>query len=166
MHISDPIPTSIVLLLSALAGERSLWFAPAHYSTRTLLVDLLLTSRSFRFIKPAWLSHSGEQKDFEVYSCHVSPDGSRLATAAGDGHVRIWSTEAVLQAGDPNYTKPAQLCHMSYHSGTIHTVRFSPNGRWLASGADDKIICIYHLDTNPPSHAASFGMQYLLEFRI
>jgi protein HIRA/HIR1 len=55
-------------------------------------------------IKPSWLSHSGEyrrllvdgilgmsqanstlgeQKDFEVYSCHVSPDGKRLATAGG-----------------------------------------------------------------------------------
>ncbi|PBP26937.1 WD domain-containing protein [Diplocarpon rosae] len=89
--------------------------------------------------------------------CHVSSDGSRLATAAGDGHVRIWSTEAILHAGDPSYTKPKQLCHMSYHSGTIHTVRFSPNGRWLASGADDKIICIYALDTNPPSHSATFG---------
>ncbi|KAH8808587.1 TUP1-like enhancer of split-domain-containing protein [Xylogone sp. PMI_703] len=110
-----------------------------------------------KFIKPAWLTHSGEQKDFEVYSCHVSPDGSRLASAAGDGHVRIWSTEAILQAGDPNCQKPKQLCHMSYHSGTIHTVRFSPNGRWLASGADDKIICIYHLDANPPSHSAAFG---------
>ncbi|KAH6678685.1 TUP1-like enhancer of split-domain-containing protein [Halenospora varia] len=110
-----------------------------------------------KFIKPAWLTHSGEQKDFEVYSCHVSPDGTRLATAAGDGHVRIWSVDAVLGAGDPNYAKPKQLCHMSYHSGTIHTVRFSPNGRWLASGADDKIICIYHLDTNPPAHSASFG---------
>lgn len=46
---------------------------------------------------------------------------------------------------------------MSHHLGTIHSVRFSPNGRYLASGADDKIICIYHLDSNPPSHAASFG---------
>jgi protein HIRA/HIR1 len=107
----------------------------------------------------------------------VSPDGNRLATAAGgeidkamdegdnaesqsiDGYVRIWSTEAILEAGDPDSKKPKQLCHMSYHSGTIHTVRFSPNGRWLASGADDKIICIYHLDLNPPSHQASFGMQ-------
>ncbi|KUJ20668.1 Hira-domain-containing protein [Mollisia scopiformis] len=110
-----------------------------------------------KFIKPSWLGHKGEQKDFEVYSLHVSPDGSRLATAAGDGYVRIWSTEAILRAGEPGYVKPKQLCHMSYHSGTIHTVRFSPNGRWLASGADDKIICIYHLDTNPPSHSASFG---------
>lgn len=25
----------------------------------------------------------GERKDFEVYSCDISPDGSRLVTAAG-----------------------------------------------------------------------------------
>lgn len=112
-----------------------------------------------QLIKPSWLSHSGEQKDFEVYSCHVSPDGSRLATAGGDGHVRVWSTESIYQSDDPSYSKPRQLCHMSHHLGTIHSVRFSPNGRYLASGADDKIICIYHLDTSPPSHAATFGMR-------
>ncbi|AEO64186.1 be94ef93-f119-4778-9e04-1cae18ea7341 [Thermothielavioides terrestris] len=108
-------------------------------------------------LKPSWLRHSGEQKDFEVYSCHISPDGSRLATAGGDGHVRIWSTEAILNATDPAYDKPRQLCHMSHHLGTIHSVRFSPNGRYLASGADDRVICIYQLDSNPPSLAATFG---------
>lgn len=106
-------------------------------------------------IKPSWLSHSGEQKDFEVYSCHVSPDGKRLATAGGDGHVRIWSTEAIYNSRDPTYTKPRQLCHMSHHLGTIHSVRFSPNGKYLASGADDKLICVYHLDKGPPP--ATFG---------
>ncbi|EEY21741.1 HIR1 [Verticillium alfalfae VaMs.102] len=107
-------------------------------------------------IKPAWLSHSGEQKDYEVYSCHVSPDGKRLATAGGDGHVRIWSTEAIYGTNsDDNVGKPRQLCHMSHHLGTIHSVRWSPNGRYLASGADDKLICVYHLDKNPP--VASFG---------
>ncbi|KEF57174.1 protein hir1 [Exophiala aquamarina CBS 119918] len=45
---------------------------------------------------------------------------------------------------------------MSYHSGTIHTVRFSPGGKFLASGADDKIVCIYSLDPSPPAHA-TFG---------
>jgi protein HIRA/HIR1 len=86
-------------------------------------------------------------------------EGDNAESQSIDGYVRIWSTEAILEAGDPDSKKPKQLCHMSYHSGTIHTVRFSPNGRWLASGADDKIICIYHLDLNPPSHQASFGMQ-------
>ncbi|KAF3026456.1 HIR complex subunit [Neopestalotiopsis sp. 37M] len=105
-------------------------------------------------IKPSWLSHQGEQKDFEVYSCHVSPDGKRLATAGGDGHVRIWDTEAVYNAHDRTFTKPKQLCHMSHHLGTIHSVRFSPNGRYLASGADDKIICIYQLEKGAPAVVA------------
>ena len=56
-------------------------------------------------IKPLWLKHggelnvqfirqyassshfAGEKKDFEVYSCHVSPDGVRLVTAAGGKHL-------------------------------------------------------------------------------
>ncbi|KAA8625115.1 WD40 repeat [Pyrenophora tritici-repentis] len=109
-----------------------------------------------RLIKPQWLTHPGEQKDFEVYSCHVSPDGSRLATAAGDGYVRVWSTEAILNSNDPTYTKPKQLAAVSHHSGTIHAVRFSSNGKYLASGADDKIVCVYALDKNAPTHAA-FG---------
>jgi protein HIRA/HIR1 len=50
---------------------------------------------------------------------------------------------------------------MSHHLGTIHSVRFSSNNRYLASGADDKIICIYQLDSSPPSHTASFGMAIL-----
>lgn len=45
---------------------------------------------------------------------------------------------------------------MNYHSGTIHSVRFSGNGKYLASGADDKIVCVYTLDPNPPSHT-TFG---------
>ncbi|KAF2813330.1 protein HIR1 [Mytilinidion resinicola] len=91
-------------------------------------------------VKPLWLTHPGELKDFEVYSCHVSPDGSRLVTAAGDGHVRIWSTESIFNSMNPEYSKPKQLAAVSHHSGTIHTVRFSGNNKYLASGADDKIV--------------------------
>ncbi|KAJ6438829.1 transposase-like protein [Purpureocillium lavendulum] len=125
---------------------------PHEAPARTAVLD-----PEMHIIKPSWLSHSGEQKDFEVYSCHVSPDGKRLATAGGDGHVRIWSTEAIYSAKDASYTKPRQLCHMSHHLGTIHSVRFSPNGRYLASGADDKLICVYHLDKSAPAAAAAFG---------
>jgi protein HIRA/HIR1 len=131
-------------------------------------------------IRPLWLTHGGEKKDFEVYSCHVSPDGERLVTAAGgkplfylqlhrlilaDGHVRIWSTEAIYNAADPNQSKPKRLASMSYHSGTIHTVRFSPSGKYLASGADDKIVCIYVLDPNAPTHT-TFGKHSSLNDRF
>ncbi|KAG9773810.1 histone transcription regulator HIRA, WD repeat superfamily, partial [Aureobasidium melanogenum] len=75
-----------------------------------------------------------------------------------DGYVRIWSTEAIYNATNGKYDKPKQLASMSYHSGTIHAVRFSPGGKYLASGADDKIVCIYTLDPSPPSHAAFDGL--------
>lgn len=58
---------------------------------------------------------------------------------------RIWSTDAIYNAGDPNYSKPRQLASIS------------PNGKLLASGADDKIVCVYTPDPNPPSHSAKFG---------
>ncbi|KAM5453914.1 HIR complex subunit [Microsporum audouinii] len=74
-----------------------------------------------------------------------------------DGYVRIWSTEAIYNSGDPAYEdKPKQLASMSNHSGTIHTVRFSPNGKYLASGADDKIVCVYTQEANVTAHA-TFG---------
>jgi len=74
-----------------------------------------------------------------------------------DGYVRIWSTEAIYNTDNPEFAdKPKQLASMSNHSGTIHTVRFSPNGKYLASGADDKIVCVYTLDANPPTHS-TFG---------
>lgn len=72
-----------------------------------------------------------------------------------DGYVRIWSIEAI-NSRDPNPPGPRQLAAVSNHSGTIHTVRFSPNGKYLASGADDKIICVYALDTSAPAHS-TFG---------
>ncbi|RMD42362.1 hypothetical protein DV735_g2769, partial [Chaetothyriales sp. CBS 134920] len=98
----------------------------------------------------------GDRKNYEVYSCHVSPDGQRLVTSAADGYVRIWSTEAIYNAANPKYDKAKQLASMSVHSGTIHTVRFSPGGKFLASGADDKYVCIYTLDPKPPKHT-TFG---------
>jgi len=78
-----------------------------------------------------------------------------------DGHVRIWSTEAIASSGNPDYNKPRQLAAMSHHSGTIHSVRFSGNGKYLASGADDKIVCVYNLDPTPPAHT-TFGTSLLL----
>ncbi|KAK3100923.1 HIR complex subunit, partial [Teratosphaeriaceae sp. CCFEE 6253] len=109
-----------------------------------------------RFTKPLWLAHSGEKRDAEVYSCDVSPCGTRLATGAGDGHVRVWSTAAILHASDPSNTAPKQLASLSHHSGTVHSVRFSKNGKYLASGADDKILCVYQLEPGAAGHA-TFG---------
>lgn len=109
-----------------------------------------------RLVKPAWLEHRDEHRQFEIYSVAVSPDGSRLATGGLDGKVRLWSTKAI--AGGPDYKGPKQLCSMSTHTGAVTVVRFSPNGRYLASGSDDRIALIWELDaTRAPRQ--EFGQQ-------
>lgn len=42
--------------------------------------DLDVTTEPVLILFLAWI---GERKDFEVYACDISPDGSRLVTAAG-----------------------------------------------------------------------------------
>lgn len=40
-------------------------------------------THSFNVDSRILIPDAGELRDHEVYSCHVSPDGKRLATAAG-----------------------------------------------------------------------------------
>ncbi|KAK9463815.1 TUP1-like enhancer of split-domain-containing protein [Lipomyces oligophaga] len=110
------------------------------------------------YVKPSWLTHSEGQKRFEVYSIHVHPDGTRLASGGLDAKVRIWSTAAIYAAVEPDddaangsrkqtpYSGARQLCSMSTHSGAVTVVRFSPSGRYLASGSDDRVILVWERD--------------------
>ncbi|KAK9464578.1 TUP1-like enhancer of split-domain-containing protein [Lipomyces arxii] len=113
------------------------------------------------YLKPAWLNHSDGQKHFEVYSVHVHPDGTRLASGGLDAKVRIWSTAAIYdsmhtradanginsnESNDKRKHRQRQLCSMSTHSGAVTVVRFSPSGRYLASGSDDQVILVWERD--------------------
>ena len=64
---------------------------------------------------------TGEKKDFEVYSCHASPDGSRLVTAAGGtkhrapfSHVRKAQSGTCLLIGVKRWPCPNMVygCHL------------------------------------------------------
>ena len=58
--------------------------------------------------------------------------------------VRVWSMDSVLDDSDD--TKPRLLATLTDHFGSVNVVRFSPDGRLLASGSDDKAILIYKLE--------------------
>lgn len=77
----------------------------------------------------------------------VNADGTRLASGGLDGNVKIWDTSTIVQfkdrptAADESLCRP--LCSMSRHNGVVTSVKFSPDGRFLASGSDDKIVLIW-----------------------
>jgi WD40 repeat protein len=88
-----------------------------------------------------------DTKRLAIFSIHVHPDGSRIATGGLDAKVRLWSTKPIINpASEHSNRPPKSLCTLSMHTGPVLTVRWAHSGRWLASGSDDEIVMIWDLD--------------------
>ncbi|KAF9974826.1 HIR complex subunit [Actinomortierella ambigua] len=114
-----------------------------------------------QIIKPDWVCHLQEKsKKAPIYSLHVHPDGTRLATGAQDAKVKIWNMAPILDADkeqDPDAKR--HLCTMSLHNGAVLCVKWSNgDGNYLASGSDDMIVMIWQLDrTSEAWGGSAFG---------
>lgn len=69
-----------------------------------------------------------------MYTVHVQATGLRFATGGADSLVKVWGMSAVM---DAQREKGGQLllATLSDHASTVNAVRFSNNGKHLASGA-------------------------------
>jgi WD40 repeat protein len=86
--------------------------------------------------------HTGYVQDLAF-----SADGSRLATASGDGTVRVWDP----RAGE-------QLLLLRGHKGVVSSVAFSPDGSRLASAGADGTVRMWALDLDDLVEIAENGL--------
>eukprot|EP00794_Sanderia_malayensis_P014352 gene14352-15848_t len=98
-----------------------------------------------KLLKPKWVKHSGKP----TFAIDIHPDGTRFATGGqGDdsGRISIWNMAPVENVNDEKDENiPKMLCLLDNHSGCVNSVRWSNNGRYLASGADDKFVMIWQI---------------------
>jgi WD40 repeat protein/energy-coupling factor transporter ATP-binding protein EcfA2 len=82
-----------------------------------------------------------------VVDLAFSADGTRLATAGGDGTVRVW---------DPRTGE--QLLVLRGHKGSVISVAFSPEGSRLVSAGADGTVRIWALDVDDLVEIAEDGL--------
>jgi WD40 repeat protein/DNA-binding SARP family transcriptional activator/tRNA A-37 threonylcarbamoyl transferase component Bud32 len=88
----------------------------------------------------AWTGH-GEGISgglfFGTLDVAYSPDGSRLATAGADGLAKVWDAAT-----------GAELLMLAGHTDGLHSIAYSPDGRWIATSSDEKDTSVKVWDAN------------------
>jgi WD40 repeat protein/DNA-binding SARP family transcriptional activator len=106
---------SILLALRAVATDRTLEAEEAlHRSVSESRVELSLAH-------PA-----------SVVSASFSPDGTRIASGAGEGNATIWDAAS-----------GRQLFRLVGHTGDVNSAVFSPDGSLIATAGDDGTVRIW-----------------------
>ena len=95
----------------------------------TLVVDIIL-----RLLMWGWReARLGER----IMCMSYTPGGDIISAGGSEGSVFFMSAQ----------TGEKILCPLNAHSDWVRAVSWSPCGKWLASGGDDKKINIYDAQT-------------------
>ncbi|KAJ3299326.1 HIR complex subunit [Borealophlyctis nickersoniae] len=87
-----------------------------------------------------WIAHKTDKGTrVPIYSLHVHPLGTKLATAGQDGKIKIWCLATCKLRTDAFKEDTSTLLStLTNHQGSVMCVRWSNhNGLYLASGSDD-----------------------------
>jgi WD40 repeat protein len=86
-----------------------------------------------------------------VYAARFSPDGRFVASAGYDKRVLLWRPEDVKPFDYEIYRTDREAASPVFdsldgHTAGVSCLRFSPNGKLLASGGHDNTVCVWDVE--------------------
>eukprot|EP00238_Polyblepharides_amylifera_P001129 CAMPEP_0196573136 /NCGR_PEP_ID=MMETSP1081-20130531/3085_1 /TAXON_ID=36882 /ORGANISM="Pyramimonas amylifera, Strain CCMP720" /LENGTH=306 /DNA_ID=CAMNT_0041890747 /DNA_START=124 /DNA_END=1045 /DNA_ORIENTATION=- len=90
------------------------------------------------------LSGEGQGHTATVWGVSVHPSGNRMVSCSDDASIIVWERGGESNAVSEGWT---QLCSVSgYHTRSIYSVQFSPDGNLIASASGDDSIRVFEED--------------------
>lgn len=157
-------PTGTRLVSADLNGRLVVWDAQAnatvlfdtvaHEATITAMEfvdDDLYTAADDRVVRRFALQEDGQLRGSLKLTGHIggvasfaaSPDGSRVATGATDGEVRLWDVTARKPSKD--------AVVLMGHEGSVNDLAFTPDGKRLVTASDDDTLRVWDMTAQDPS---------------
>jgi WD40 repeat protein len=109
-----------------------------------------------RFLAPYPELLTFKAHENNIDSLAFSPDGQKLATASGDGTVKLWDIASEMRSlwkvGLAQFfSKRQQLATLKGHEDTVKSVAFSSNGEVLVTASPDGTAKLWETETSPKS---------------
>lgn len=93
-----------------------------------------IAGASMKLLKPSWMNLDGKP----LFAVDIHPEGLCVATGGmGEdcGRIVIWNMAPIRSERDEeDQSVPKVLCELTNHEACVNTLRWSPDGKSLASG--------------------------------